>query len=324
MENYRGVLIVLAICFLAFLQGDAGTRKKSALQLPRARLLVGFPPANLRLITPDEVLQLQDGGRESLVFPSISANGQVVASAIGVEGGEGTIANGLVAIAAYSISERKWTQYSRIRFSGGVAVAPDGGRLAYALREESAASVRLHIIDLETGAMTTGPILGSYDGIKLSWSPDGHKIVFEMFQSLPSEGPQHAPAILVVDLATGKITKLADGSAPSWAPSGEWIAYLDHSGDTDDLRQPWKNPNPNRVVLVRPDGTRRKVVYSLPNSGFLQAVPVWSPDSRKLLLNESFDMNKGTVTARLLTLSTGRVMKIAHDVPPIYGWAVSP
>lgn len=213
-------------------------------------------------------------------------------------------------LATYSMLEKKWREYSTLEYHGPVAISPDGSKLAFAETKPGAAKgVHMRVIDLKTGIETVGPVLGSYDVLGLSWSPDGSRIAYGMNQSLPTEGPPHAPAVEVLELETGKISKVADGESPAWSPSGEWIAYLDPPDRS------------NRNSIVHPDGSGAKVLMTLPGERRLVRAPVWSPDSTKILLNELYDANKWTFYIHLLDLSTLKVTREFKDTLPVYGWA---
>jgi hypothetical protein len=52
----------------------------------------------------------------------------------------------------------------------------------------------------------------------------------------------------------------------------------------------------------------------------LKLPPVWSPDSKTLLINESRDEDKTTMDIHLLDLSTlGRTVAF-KNVPPVFAW----
>lgn len=222
-------------------------------------------------------------------------------------------------LAIYSVLDKTWRESTRVEeFDGAAAISADGSRLAFAATKPGAEKgVHLRVIDLKTGIETVGPVIGRYDALELSWSPDGSRVAYGMYQSAPTEGPGHSPAIEILDLQTGRIWKVADGQSPAWSPSGEWIAYLNDSA--------W----PNQVWMVHPDGTGSRLLVTLPprrlwggeRMFFHAEPPVWSPDSRKLLLNELHNADKWTFNVELLDLAKLKVTRKFKDTAPVWGWA---
>jgi Tol biopolymer transport system component len=313
---------MLFVGCLALLSGlGAGTKKDNLPRLSNAALLVGYPPTTLMVTTPHGTYSLGDGSEAYAIGPTISRDGMMIASARPKSGFPGSPGPRLIlAIAAYSVSEKKWTEYNHIQdFEGTIAISPDGSNLAFVLptrpeRDE----VFAHIIDVKTGAEKTFPMKGYRDRVTLSWSPDGRRIAYDV---LPKEflprGDAYPLEIEILDLDTGKTTKIADGHRPAWSPSGEWIAYFGVA------RGKWVAPPPprNQLLLVRPDGTGSKVVVTLRGERAFSGAPLWSPDSKTILLNEVRDELKGTKDIHLLELATLKMTRRFKDVPPIFGWA---
>src|SRR5262249_3402953 len=117
---------------------------------------------------------------------------------------------------------------------------------------------------------------------------------------------------------TAKTWRIADGQNPSWSPSGEWIAYLDTSG----------NPGGGtKCMRVRPEGTDLQTLITLRRnlfgqSGQLVLAPVWSPDSKKLVLNKIANWEAWTMNVGLLDLTSKKLMRIGNNLP-VLGWAES-
>jgi len=65
------------------------------------------------------------------------------------------------------------------------------------------------------------------------------------------------------------------------------------------------------------------VLVTLPKNRVFATPAVWSPDSAKILLNEAWDSEKGTVSIHLLDLATLKLSRKFKDVPPVFGWAVA-
>jgi hypothetical protein len=50
------------------------------------------------------------------------------------------------------------------------------------------------------------------------------------------------------------------------------------------------------------------------------SMPVWSPDSKTLLINKSRDPDNGTVDIEMLDVVTGKRTKKFKNVAPVYAW----
>lgn len=82
-------------------------------------------------------------------------------------------------------------------------------------------------------------------------------------------------------------------------------------------------------MLIRPDGTDRKVVKRFRRSSFFFAAetsfvwggPVWCPDGQQILFTAS--ASEPYVDVMLLDLPTGRTTTKLKKALPIYGWVAS-
>lgn len=303
--------ILSLLLILACPKASPGSGEKfNPPRLPGATLLIGSAdPFFVVLTAPTQIQRLlpepnqPENRNYTSVNPSISRDGKVVAAARLKVGGYPR----RVAIATYSIVERKWTEYAEGEFAGAVAISPDGSKLAFSSSRpwpEGSGDNHLHIIDLKTGKDTLGPEVPGFWRDTASWSPDSRRLAYNFnFE------------VRVWDADTGKVTKLADGGAVSWSPSGEWIAYFDSP--------PYERST--TCVIIHPDGSGRKTLFQFPRDGkfqrFLVDAPVWSPDSKTIVLNELDDVDKGTVDIHLLDVSTLKLKTVFKDVLPVEGWA---
>jgi Tol biopolymer transport system component len=227
-------------------------------------------------------------------------------------------------VGTYSIADNKWTDYKELEIKGGsVAISPDGSKLACSYM--ATGSPLLHILNLETGKVSVGPEESKYAG-SLTWSPDNRRIAFVRDVERTRNGVNIPPlrAVFVFNTEDGKVSKIADGASPSWSPSGEWIAFSDYSHLRDDGRGGWYAVNANRVSLIHPDGTGSKVVRLLKRDEDLGLSPVWSPDSKDLLIQRPQDESVNPrMDIYILDLATLKLTAKFRKTPPVYGWVTA-
>jgi Tol biopolymer transport system component len=174
-------------------------------------------------------------------------------------------------------------KYSDVDFDyvWAITLSPDGSTLAFKAQRPSdplRPSVQLLLLDLHTGNVQV--LLESYPAsAPLSWSPDGRFVVYEHpVRQLEPQKDRSQYEIRILDLRTRHQRTLVPGSDPAWSPLGEWIAYLNDAGE---------------LAIVHPDGTDRTALVSVRRSfpwfykRYFVYPPVWSPDSKALLLNET-------------------------------------
>jgi Tol biopolymer transport system component len=287
-----------------------------------ASLLVGNPPFFLMVTNAHENLMLQRESNQpetrdgTSVYPSISRDGKTIAYARVKAGSPERI----LAISTYDATAGKRTDYSEGEYSGSVAISPDASRLAFSAaqqREGGPGDNHMHIIDLKTGQESLGPAVSPQWPVFASWSPDSNRLVY----SFNGE-------VRVWNSATGAVSTIAEGDLPAWSPSGEWIAYLEGAWDSDLKRFVFMPGEWGpRCLVVHPDGTGGKTVLNDPHrkkfARVLVEPPVWSPDSRSILLNELANVDTGAVNIDILDLRTMKPRTALKNSLRVLGWVVA-
>lgn len=211
-------------------------------------------------------------------------------------------------VGVYTISTQSWKFYGDFCSNGvgSTAFSPDGMRVAFFGEKKQGDSrcgsdpIGLHILDLASGQSILVPQRRKLKGnAKISWSPDGKSLVGQVGGWGPPEN------IVVIDVESGDQRIIANGTNPSWSPNGEWIAY------TDEAQQ--------RCMMIHPDGTGAKELH------FATRVPmegmVWSPDSDRLLINDSYGILESKNEAVEYDLASGKIVKKFRHSMYAFGWA---
>jgi Tol biopolymer transport system component len=259
-------------------------------------------PDSTTTINPPEHISANSG---YFAYPSISPKGDLIAwgFASQLPQKDGTSQYRVkYTLGIYSLANREWKTFGEFEGLGSVSAtsfSPDSTHLAFVGKRSGRSD--LLILDMADGSIKSVPHPPIWYRSSVSWSPDSRHIALTSTQ--PSK---ENPFITVVDVITGEIETLGEGIDPTWSPNGKWIAYFDPSG--------------TNCLSVHSDGTDSKTVISLRHSHrqFGWGGPVWSPDSRQLLLSEMKDLR--TLDVILVDFESGQVSTKKQAGLPVFGW----
>ena len=157
---------------------------------------------------------------------------------------------------------------------GPLAVAPDGGRVAYAARgqddEAGTGGVRPDEVwiapaegDRGTRAYVLTTEMRDERLVDLSWAPDGRHLFLVTRYQLAGGG--YRTRLLWLDAATRQVDKIANipsevvPGSYGWSPTGEHVAFLARSGQTTVAlpgpNRRHRDPVPDRLVSGRCQST---------------------------------------------------------------------
>jgi len=313
-------LIVLGALFWGSSAGsqalESTAKEKSDLlaRIPGATLLVGYPD-DLWLTSGNDTIRVKGNGyRDEGWLPSISADGRILAAARITE----TYPNQLIPLTLDTQKmDEEGVPHGELKFDRGeISISPDGSKLACS-RHNGSASWNLRILDLQTGRISLGPETRDEPGSEITWSPDGRRIAFEM-----------AHVIYILDLESRAITQIGIGHSPAWSPSGEWIAFVGQipqekkGAPTGCVAAKCYKPGDDAVSVMKTDGTQICILMTF-HSYIHGVAPVWSPDSKTLLINKSRNAEIDSFDIYLLDLATGKRTRIFKNTKPVYAWVKS-
>jgi Tol biopolymer transport system component len=213
---------------------------------------------------------LLDDPEHSAVAPAWSGDGTRIAFGLAQFS---PVVQGLgpARLALFDVASRAVTLHTGDGENAGFpSWSPDGTRIVYRQRTDSASS--LHLLDIDTSSSTL--LLEDFGRVDFpAWSPDGSVVLFTS-----DHGGNYD--LYTIDLVSRHIEQLTitpgiDGYG-SWSPDGQLIAFASVRGGYKD--EAALNPgNPQAAAdlyVMRADGSD---VRMLTENSFEEATPGWAP-----------------------------------------------
>jgi Tol biopolymer transport system component len=145
---------------------------------------------------------------------------------------------------------------------------PDSRRIAFIVSAGSRQGFASRIATMRSDGRDRRVLLGGKKVFRrsLDVSPDGHRVAFLETSTAPGE---HPTVLRIMNLRTGRTRTIPwtetgrSINDVAWTPGGTRIAYLRDLPARAQQRVP-----PSSVYTIRPDGTGRKLLFTLPFEEF--------------------------------------------------------
>jgi hypothetical protein len=300
------VAIGAALC----LAGVAFAQSTDTFSLPKATLLFGTYN-ELRVVTPDGLQIIKPPVEVAanygyFVNPVLSQKGNVIAWAFASHlDNERDKNRARFILGVYSLQLRAWKTYGDFDDIGSLCFSSDEANIVFLAKTRQASG--FFALDVASGNIAKSSYVPEpYIGVAFprSSAADGSHLLLEVKRSGKS-------SIAVLDTRNSMLRSIVEGSSPVWSPDSNWIAYFDSSG--------------SKCFVIRSDGTGRRVVKKLKQAVFSYkrfgiAPPVWSPDSKHLILTEM----KGDgdfLDDVIIDLDTDKEGRKEHNMLAVFGWS---
>ena len=325
---FKRHIAALTLFAAASLSVAAEKERPGTFSMPGSILLFGTYD-DLRVVTPDREIRLKTppagGSKYNGAYfapPTLSPRGDVIAWGFCTRWDQTRRQDrARFALGLYSVAQETWHTYGDFDNIGTAMFSPSGSKIAFLADQDHKAG--LFIFDVTTRAWADAPYpkAGIRTKASIAWSPDETRLAVEILRGgliyspqMPEADANRKPVISVLTLATGELQTFGEGYDPSWSPDGEWIAYY--------------APGRATLLMMHPDGSGLKAVKRLRQGFFSYGSfdwqgPVWSPDSKRLVVTILRDETR--LDIMLIDLASGRAMTRLKKVPVTpYGWVTQP
>jgi serine/threonine protein kinase/Tol biopolymer transport system component len=183
-------------------------------------------------------------------------------------------------------------------------ISPDGKYLLHALEENGLQSLWLRHIPTGSNTQVVAPTATRYMG--LTFSPDGNYIYF-----VRRDEAEHTIAILYQAPVLGGIPRVLvrDVDSPvTFSPDGQRFAFLHERHDSPH----WD------LWTFRNDGSDKQAIFSNKPISSDSKVPVWSPDSKTILIPVTQPDREDHSAFLAVDVATGKQQVVAATPARVY------
>lgn len=283
-------------------------------------LRVAKPDREIRLKAPADACGKYNGGY--FAPPTISPHGDVIAWGFCTRWDQTRRQNwARFALGLYSVAKETWQIYGDFDDIGTAAFSPNGSKIAFLADQDHKGRLIIFDVTKRTWADAPYPKAGIRTKASIAWSPDETRLAVEILRGgfiyspqMPEADANRNSVIGVLTLASGELQIFGEGFDPSWSPDGEWIAYY--------------APGRATLLMMHANGSGLKVVRRLRQGffsygSFVGRGPVWSPDSKQLMVTILRDETQ--LDIMLIDLASGHAMTRLKKVSVTpFGWVTQP